>query len=129
MTLDRRLIFVALHASDLRESTRFYRDLIGIPLKPGKNEPQDDPWMGGEHAELSWHEGSYLHFSLFPANPPHRTSTKAVQLGFRVEDVDRLHRQVIQAGVTVLHAPRDEPWGRTARYKDPDGNIVNITAR
>jgi hypothetical protein len=25
--------------------------------------------------------------------------------------------------------PRDEPWGRTARYRDPDGNVVALTQR
>jgi predicted enzyme related to lactoylglutathione lyase len=42
--------------------------------------------------------------------------------------LDRLHEQAQNAGVTVLHPPREEPWGLTARYLDPDGNIVSMTA-
>ena len=129
MKLDRRLVFVALNTSDLEKSTAFYKDVFGIPLERGNNEPSSDPWMGGHHAELSWREGTYLHFALFPARPPHRPTTQAAQVGFWVENVDRFHQQAIKASVEVLHAPRDEPWGRTARYLDPDGNIVGVTSQ
>jgi hypothetical protein len=70
-----RLILVILHASDLDASLRVYRDVFGVPLEPGRNEPTGDPWMGGHHAELSWREGAYLHFALFPARPPDRAVT------------------------------------------------------
>ena len=122
-----RLVLFLLHVSDLENSTHFYRDILGIPLQPGHNEPRQDPWMGGQHAEVSWRTGAYLHFSLFPAHPPERPVTKGAELGLLTDDLDRLHRSIVGAGVIVLHAPRDEPWGKTARYEDPDGNIVGIT--
>jgi hypothetical protein len=25
--------------------------------------------------------------------------------------------------------PQDQPWGRTASFRDPDGNVVGITQR
>jgi predicted enzyme related to lactoylglutathione lyase len=50
-----------------------------------------------------------------------------VQLGFPVGDLDAMHAQLVEAGVPVDVAPRDEPWGRTARYRDPDGNSVSLT--
>ncbi|MCP3854653.1 MAG: hypothetical protein GY745_17325 [Actinomycetia bacterium] len=31
------------------------------------------------------------------------------------------------AGATVLHPPIDQPWGRSARYSDLDGNTVELT--
>ena len=60
-----RLSVVIMHVADLEASLRFYRDLLGLPLEPGVNEPIDDSWIGGHHAELSWREGAYLHFALF----------------------------------------------------------------
>ena len=128
MSFDRRLVFVALNTSDLEKSTVFYRDVFGIPLE-ADNRPGDDPWIAGPHAELSWKEGSYLHFALFQDRPPDRPTTRDAQIGFFADDLDHLHRCAEEAGVTVLHPPRDEPWGRTARYLDPDGNIVGVTAR
>ncbi len=69
MDFTKRLVFVALNTSDLQESTAFYRDVIGVPLETD-NRPGDDPWMAGPHAELSWRDGSYLHFALFQDRPP-----------------------------------------------------------
>ena len=75
---DRRLVFIALNVSDLEKSTDFYRGVFGVPLEPGHNDPSDDPWFGGRHSELSWIEGAYLHFALFPAKPPHLPVTTGV---------------------------------------------------
>ena len=127
MNLNRRVVFIGLNTSDLDKSTSFYKDLIGVPLEPGINEPSDDVWTGGRHAELSWREGAYLHFALFPARPPERPVSTATQLGFNVDDLSDVHQRLVEAAVKVLHAPRDEPWGLSARYLDPDGNIVQLT--
>jgi lactoylglutathione lyase len=123
-----RLTVVILHVADLEASLRFYRDLMGVPLEPGLNEPADDPWIGGHHAELSWRGGAYLHFALF-AGRPGQPATRGAELGFHMDDVLVLHRRMVEGAATVLHEPRTEPWGLTARYRDPDGNIVGITSR
>ena len=122
-----RVIAMILYVSDLERSVQFYRDLLEVPLEPGSNEPEDDPWIGGQHAEISWRDGAYLHFALFPARPPHQI-TSGVEIGLMVADAAKLH-ELIENQVKVLHAPRPEPWGLTARYMDPDGNIVGITSR
>ena len=64
----------------------------------------------------------------FPARSPERTAA-GVELGFYSDDVRAVHERVIAAAVPALHAPRMEPWRLTARYGDPDGNIVGITTR
>jgi lactoylglutathione lyase len=129
MSDGRRLIVVILHVKDLDASVRFYRDLLGIPLAPGVNEPLDDRWYGGHHAEISWREGAYLHFALFPARPPALRTTTGAEVGLLVEDAHAVHPKLVAGGATVLHPPRPEPWGATARYLDPDGNIVGVTSR
>lgn len=123
-----RLSVIILHVSDLEASLRFYRDLVGLALEPGVNEPADDPWIGGHHAELSWREGAYLHFALFRVRQGRRP-TAGAELGLHVGDVYGVHERMVAAGVVVLHEPRKEPWGITARYSDPDGNIVGVTSR
>jgi len=77
-------------------------------------------------ARSSGFEGAYLHFAVVPARPPQRPVTTGVQIGLRVPDLDAAHQRAVAAGVEVLHPPRDEPWGRTARYRDPDGNVVGV---
>jgi lactoylglutathione lyase len=120
-----RLVFVALQASDLQASVRFYRDAIGVPLQLGDDDAPVDRWIGGTHEEFSWREGAYLHFAIFQA--ARGEQSQRTQVGFYVDDVEAAHAKAMAAGAKVLHSPREEPWGRTARYEDPDGNIVGLT--
>jgi predicted enzyme related to lactoylglutathione lyase len=50
-----------------------------------------------------------------------------VQLGLSSDDLAGVHERAVAAGVKVLHDPRQEPWGMTARYEDLDGNYVGVT--
>ena len=125
---NQRLTFVALSVSDLQESVHFYRDVIGIPLKnESHDEDLNDPWYGGEHAAYSWTEGAFMHFAIYPSREPQRPIATAAQVGFHLPNFDEVHANVVQSGAEIVQEPRDEPWGRTARYLDPDGNIVSIT--
>jgi lactoylglutathione lyase len=124
----RRLTFVALSVSDLEQSVYFYRDVLGIPLQDAAHDSEkNDPWYGGPHAAYSWTEGAFIHFALYPAREPQRPVATAAQIGFHVSDFDSVHEKVLDSDFTVVQEPRDEPWGRTARYLDPDGNIVSVT--
>ncbi|MEZ5599108.1 MAG: VOC family protein [Pseudomonadales bacterium] len=125
-----RLTFIALNVSDLDRSLVFYRDVLGVPLAAADHDADlRDVWFGGDHAAFSWTDGAFLHFALYPARLPERPVTRAVQLGFHVDDFEAVHERVIVAASPVLMAPREEPWGTTARYADPDGNIVSISRR
>ena len=125
---DRRLTFVALSVSDLAASARFYRDILGIPLEDATHDAdKKDPWYGGEHAAFSWTDGAFIHFALYPHFEPERPVATAAQIGFQVVDFDSVHGRVRDSGAKIVSEPRSEPWGKTARYLDPDGNIVSIT--
>ena len=124
-----KLIFVALNVSDLERTVAFYREAFGIDLHRDRNEPADDAWIGGAHAAFSWTDGAFLHFALFPALPPERPVSSDAQLGVAVADIDAAHATAVAAGVLVVHPPRPEPWGRTGRYRDPDGNLISVTQR
>jgi predicted enzyme related to lactoylglutathione lyase len=123
MALTRRLVAVILAVSDLDRSTTLYRDAFGVDLHPGDNGG-NDRFTGGHHAEISWVEGAYLHFALYPAKD---RPTTGVQISLNVDDIESAHDRAVKAGATVLHEPRPEPWGRSARYEDFDGNVVELT--
>jgi predicted enzyme related to lactoylglutathione lyase len=53
--------------------------------------------------------------------------TRHAQVSFRVDDIEAAHAAAVAAGAEVLHGPRPEPWGTSARYRDPDGNVVELT--
>lgn len=35
----------------------------------------------------------------------------------------------LDASLRFYREVREEPWGTTARYADPDGNVVGVTSR
>lgn len=119
--LGTRLVFVALRVRDLGASARFYSDAIGIPLR------QSGGWDEEIHCEYSWMDGAYLHFALFPAKAD--GGTREVELSFFVDDLEAAHARAVAAGAEVAAEPKGEPWGRTAGYRDPDGNLVSLTQR
>jgi catechol 2,3-dioxygenase-like lactoylglutathione lyase family enzyme len=125
-----RLVFVALKVRDLEASTRFYRDVIGVPLEHAYTEPAgmpDPDWLGGYHSEYSWRDGAYLHLALFPASAGQET--KGARIGFFTTDLGSLEERARRAAVRALSDAGDEPWGRTIAYADPDGNVVTVTER
>ena len=120
-----RLEAVILQVTDLERSVALYRQGFGVDLQPGDNAVEDR-WTGGRHAEISWTDGAYLHFSLYRAR---EAPTARVQLTFTVDDIDEAHTAAVAAGARVLHGPRREPWGRSGRYEDFDGNVIELTER
>jgi predicted enzyme related to lactoylglutathione lyase len=117
------LVAVNLEVSDLERSVALYRDGFGVDLHPGDNAAEDR-WIGGVHAEISWTRGAYLHFALYPARG---RPTTGAQISLSVESIGEAHAVAVHGGARALHEPRNEPWGRSARYEDFDGNVIELT--
>ena len=125
-----RLTFIALNVAELDRSLMFYQMILGEPLEESHHDSElNDIWYGGEHAACTWTDGAFMHFALYPFKLPERPVSKSTQVGFHIDNLEQVHNNFLEAGVDVLQAPRAEPWGKTARYSDPDGNIVSITER
>lgn len=120
-----RLVSVVLEVADLARSERLYREGFGLDLHNSRHD-DDDRWIGGAHAAVSWSDGAFVHFALYAAKGSELT--QGAQVGFHVDDLDRAHAQAVAAGAEVIHGPMPQPWGRSARYRDFDGNVVELTA-
>jgi catechol 2,3-dioxygenase-like lactoylglutathione lyase family enzyme len=121
-----RLVAVVLEVSDLDASLQLYRDGFGLDLHVDDHEG-DDRWISGRHAATSWTDGAFLHFALYETKDG-KTSARA-QVAFAVPDLKEAHQVAIAAGASVVHAPKPQPWGNSARYRDLDGNVVELTQR
>jgi|SRR5437867_12893317 len=119
-----RLIEIELRVRDVARSASFYRDLVGVTV--GELETHDadsEPHVHATWGEWTPNEPSLLMLNIYPASGP----TTSSHIGFAVSDLAATHVRLLAANVEVLRAPEDRPWGRTAAYRDPDGNTVFLT--
>jgi len=125
-----RLVTVELEVADLDRSVRLYRDGFGLALELSDHEGADhgkgDRWISGRHGATTWTAGAFVHFALYESKG--RPTTRA-QISFEVDDLASAHVAAIGTGAEVVHEPRQEPWGISARYRDPDGNTIELTER
>jgi lactoylglutathione lyase len=57
------------------------------------------------------------------------SGTPVPDLSIEVDDVDRIHRRALAAGLEIIYGITDEPWGvRRFFVRDPCGKVVNILA-
>jgi predicted enzyme related to lactoylglutathione lyase len=115
---EERIVFAGLRCRNYDGAVRFYRDVLGVPLREEDHPPE------GLHSEHSWHN-PYFHFAIFRAAAGDEP-TRA-ELSFSTRDVLAVHARAVAAGIHVIEAPRQQPWGFSASYLDPDGNSVGVT--
>jgi predicted enzyme related to lactoylglutathione lyase len=118
-------VTVVLRVSDLDRSAALYGEGFGLDFHFADHEG-DDAWTSGRHAATTWDEGAFLHFALYQSKDG--STTSGAQIAFRVADLDEAHRRARSAGAEVVHEPKAQPWGRSARYRDPDGNVIELTS-
>ena len=95
---------------DYERSVAFYRDVIGLHLYREWGTGTVF-FLGGGLLELSRSAGPVTDDKL--------------SFWLQVRDVDAEFARLQSAGVTVVEAPVDEPWGlREARIRDPDGLML-----
>ncbi len=118
------LTYVIAFVSDMARSVEFYRDVMGLPLK-------------FESSEWSEFATGATSFALHPAGSadldsttPHHVPAGSAQIGIAVDDLDDFHQRMTELNVPCTQPPKDEDFGaRLARYKDPDGVQINVSAR
>ncbi len=115
--VDYTIVFV----SEMARSVRFYRDVLGLPLR------FDSPtWT--EFAT----EGTTLALHLAEAGDWSRPSppfpAASCHPGFQVGDIDEFHRKLEAQGVPCLDPPKLQDFGvKLAIYADPDGLPISIS--
>jgi predicted enzyme related to lactoylglutathione lyase len=121
-----RLVTVVLTVSDLDRAVKLYGGGFGLDLHVDDHHG-DDPWTSGRHAATSWSDGAFMHFALYETKDG--AATSGAQIAFRVADLDAVHARAVDAGAGVIHEPKPQLWGRSARYRDFDGNVIELTQR
>lgn len=104
-----------LVCADLDRSRDFYRGVLGLRLK-SDSSPH---WI-----EFELEGGATL--VLHPKTEIVAVRPGSLQLGFKVDNVDRFVADCAAFNVPVFQDPYDEAFGRIAVIGDPDGYPIQI---
>ncbi|MBW8872166.1 MAG: VOC family protein [Leifsonia sp.] len=118
-----RFASIRIVTSDVDRLARFYEDVTGVtPLRPAPVFAQFE-LPGGTIAI-----GGVETVAMLGAAAPQPASNASVIVEFEVDDVDAEFARVSPADVVL--EPTVMPWGnRSALFRDPDGNLVNLFSR
>ena len=113
-----------------KAALQFYADAFGAQID---GTPYED---GGRIGHAAMRIGDALFFLAdeFPQiglRSPKSLGASSASVVIEVSDVDAFMRRAGDAGANVTQAPKDKPYGRTAKLEDPFGQrwIVNQTER
>ncbi|MFB8002394.1 VOC family protein [Nocardia sp. NPDC056000] len=117
---------------DFTTSYRFYRDVLGLPLKhPDESgaEPADGPYacfVAGD-ADLALFTRAFMEAAVGAEHRP-RDGVDAVVVVLRVADVDAAAKTLEARGVVLAAGPVDQDaWGmRVAHLRAPEGTLIEL---
>ena len=106
---------ITFYVSDLKKATRFYETTLGLEKKYEFSSYVGFECGGGE-------------IGLIPKPKEQSSGSSSTTVEFLVDDVDRACAELKAKGVKFTSELHDETWGgRQASFKDPDGNILEVT--
>ena len=119
-----------LLVSDVQACLHFYRDVLGFEVLWTDEEGNYASFKTGD-VVLALNRQDSMAAAVGTADkPPSAACQDKVALIMAVEDMDAVYRQLRERGVTFVTDPLDRPnWGlRTAHFRDPDGNLIEINS-
>jgi predicted enzyme related to lactoylglutathione lyase len=114
--------FISLQVTDLEASATFYKNYLGLTQSPA----------GPPHAVVF--ETDTITFALRDLIPgtelgPDSKPGLGVALWLLAPNAQEIHDKLVEAGVTIVSAPIDGPFGRTFAFADPDGYTVTLHSK
>ena len=105
---------VILLVSDMENSTRFYRDVLNLPIKS-----QSKDWTEFFNRETV--------LALHPARKAQQSSSQEkVLVGFMVSDLEAQVQLLEKKNIKFFKRLKDEPFGKHAIIEDPDGHLISL---
>ncbi len=110
-----KMTYVIKFVGDMNRAVKFYRDVVGLPLKfesPGWSE-----FVTGETTH-----------ALHPASE--KNPAGGVELGFTVSDMQKFHQEMSAQGVQFTMPPTKQDYGNTlAQFVDSEDGRCSVSAQ
>ena len=140
MPIIKRINHTAVSVADMERSLAFYRDLLGMELifDSDVSDAADlSAVVGMEDARgrVVWLRVGDSMLELWQWDHPGGRALPSdycpadrgvTHFALEVDDVDALHRQVIEAGFSATTEPRDLGLHKTTYIRGPDDEIIEI---
>jgi len=117
--------YVMVMVSDMNRSVKFYKDLLGLKLRT--KSPEWTEFETGD-ATIALHGGGVKHEVAY-ASSRASDSAGTCSLGFVVDDLDRVFRDLKSNGVAFAMSPKERKGEgiRLAICLDPDGLPISLS--
>jgi lactoylglutathione lyase len=110
-----KLSYAIEFVGDMSRAVKFYRDVIGLPLR--FESPQWSEFSTGETT-----------LALHPASD--KNPAGKVEIGFEVPDLQKFYSDMTTRGVTFPVAPtKQEYGGMLAQFQDTEGASVSVSGK
>jgi catechol 2,3-dioxygenase-like lactoylglutathione lyase family enzyme len=118
---------IVLLVKDFDKCMNFYKDMLNLKVK-NKDEGFVAFELEGDQeiAVMSLEAASKM--ISRDAIDPGKQGTHRILLAMFVQDTDKTYKELRAKGVDFVKPPTTQPWGqRTAYFRDPDGNLWEIS--
>jgi len=126
--MDYRFQYTRLLVTNFKDCFLFYRDILGFKATYGsENDVYADFDTGS--VTLALFDRQNMSEAVGTTNLPIQAKAQdSVCLCFEVQNVDAACEELKKKGVGLVTEPTDRTgWGiRTAHFRDPDGNLLEI---
>lgn len=124
-----QLTHIRLLVSNYTECFVFYRDALGFAIDWGDENSGYAELHTGDSIKLALFKKELMAEAVPSAYQPSAIEChNKVALVFAVDNVDEFYYHLKDHSAIVVTQPLDRPeWGlRTAHFRDPDGNLIEI---
>jgi catechol 2,3-dioxygenase-like lactoylglutathione lyase family enzyme len=109
-----------LLAPDVQEALDYYRDVLGFDVEPYAGEPTAYGYAG--------RDGNYIHIAHADHTRPNSDLvTDLFDVYVYVDDLEAVHRELVERGAQLIHGPTDREYGiREIRVRELNGYVLGI---
>ncbi|MBE9204993.1 VOC family protein [Nostoc sp. LEGE 06077] len=124
-----QLTHIRLLVTNYTDCFFFYRDVLGFWIDWGDENSGYAELHTGDNLKLALFRKDFMAEAIPSAYLPSALECQnKMALIFAVDNVDAVYEKLKERNVVVVTQPLDRPaWGlRTAHFRDPDGNLIEI---